>query len=95
MFESLLFVVFITMHPSFAQINPDVNEAIGNVRDDKSALAWVLAGFEGGDHKKQLVVLATGEGDIEELKDSLEVSALTAPTAPLSLGSLGILYSLR
>ena len=55
------------------QIHPDVNEAIGNVRDDKNPVTWVITGFEGGDTKKQLVVLARGEGDIDELKESLQV----------------------
>ena len=50
-----------------------MNESIGDVRDDKNALTWIVAGFEDGDPKKQLVVMAKGEGDIEELKEGLKV----------------------
>ena len=66
----------ISYHPKFIvwlQIDPEVNESIGSVRDDKNALTWIVAGFEDGDPKKQLVVMAKGEGDIEELKESLKV----------------------
>ena len=66
----------ISYHPKLVvwlQIDPEVNESIGSVRDDKNALTWIVAGFEDGDPKKQLVVMAKGEGDIEELKESLKV----------------------
>lgn len=54
------------------EVAPELEEALAEVRNDKSNVTWVLAGYEGGDLKKPLTCLAQGEGDIEELKNSLE-----------------------
>ena len=59
-----------------------MNEAIGDVRDDKNPFTWVVAGFENGDPKKQLVVVARGEGDVEELKENLQVNSPPPPPPP-------------
>ena len=49
-----------------------LQEAIGSIRNDKEALKWVSAGFEDGNLKKPLVLVGQGEGDIEEMKESLQ-----------------------
>ena len=54
------------------EVSPELAEALAEVRNDKSEITWVVAGYEGGDIKKPLTCLDKGEGDIEKLKDSLQ-----------------------
>ena len=54
----------------------ELQAAIADVRNDKTSTNWVLAGFEDGDLKKPLIVTATGNGDISEMRavfDSTQV----------------------
>ena len=53
------------------EVEPELQEAIGEVRDDKCETTWVLAGYEGGNIKNALVVVEKGSGDIGDLTDQL------------------------
>lgn len=52
--------------------SPELQDAIADVRRDDNPTNWVLAGFEGGDIKRPLVVIATGTGKIDEIKELLD-----------------------
>lgn len=52
----------------------ELQEAIADVRRDDQPSNWVLAGFEAGDVKRPLVVVAVGTGGIEEIKAQLDDS---------------------
>lgn len=54
------------------EISPELQEAIGEVRNDASDVTWVLAGFEESNVKNPLVVIDKGDGDIEGLKAGLQ-----------------------
>jgi hypothetical protein len=54
------------------EVSPELNEAIGEVRDDKSPVTWILAGYEAGNLKKPLVLCAKGEGNMDELSEQLQ-----------------------
>ena len=55
-------------------VAPELMEAIAEVRQDDCPTNWVLAGFEGGDIKRPLSVIATGTGCLDELKSGLDDS---------------------
>ena len=52
--------------------SPELQDAIADVRRDDNPTNWVLAGFEGGDIKRPLVVIATGTGKIDEIRQLLD-----------------------
>lgn len=54
------------------EVDTEVQSAIGEVRDDSKPTSWILATFEDGQPKKPLILVATGTGDIDELKESLQ-----------------------
>lgn len=52
--------------------SPELQDAIADVRRNDNPTNWVLAGFESGDIKRPLVVVATGTGKIDEIKELLD-----------------------
>ncbi|XP_013378948.1 uncharacterized protein LOC106150598 [Lingula anatina] len=56
------------------QFAPEVPDAVADVRDDGTATNWMLAGYERGDPKQQIVVLGSGTGGLEELKAGFDNS---------------------
>ncbi|ESN93342.1 hypothetical protein HELRODRAFT_194138 [Helobdella robusta] len=54
------------------EVSPEFIEAINDVRRDDTQTAWVLTGFQNGDIKKPLEVLATGVSDLNEMKGYLQ-----------------------
>ena len=54
------------------EVTPELQEAIGEVRNDKSDVTWVLAGYEEDNLKKPLTCLAKGQGDVDDMKGALQ-----------------------
>ena len=54
------------------QVSPELTEAIADVRSNDSPVNWVLGGFEGGDIKHPIVLVAKGNGGVEEIKEYLD-----------------------
>ena len=53
------------------EVSPELNEAIGEVRNDSSDVTWLLAGYEDNNIKKPLVVVNKGSGSMEAMKEHL------------------------
>ena len=62
--DNMLFSYDRTVAPKGADliISDDLVSAIAEVRNDKEPTNWVVAGFEDGDLKKPLMLVAKGEG---------------------------------
>lgn len=54
------------------EVSPELQEAIGNLRNDDSDTSWVIGTFENGNIKNPLSLVGNGSGDIEEFKECLE-----------------------
>ena len=54
------------------QVLPMVHEDIAAVRDNNNAARWMLATYHNMDPRGPIVSVARGEGDLGELKKSLE-----------------------
>lgn len=52
-------------------IDENVNEAIRNVRLDSNSTNWMLATYQDKNCKKPLVIIASGENGVDELKKHL------------------------
>jgi hypothetical protein len=54
---------------STMKITPELEEALKQVRNDKSSLHWVAAGFQDNNLKNQLILLEKGESEsVEDIK---------------------------
>lgn len=55
--------------------SPEVGAAIRDVRDDSTSTTWLIVGYgAGGDIKQPLCVIATGSGEIDEMREHFDDS---------------------
>ena len=59
------------VNPHFIDLTTTQKPFSAEVRNDKNPVSWAVAGFEDGDLKKRLLLIAKGKGGVEELKDTL------------------------
>lgn len=52
--------------------SPELADALTDIREDSSPSNWLLAGYEGGNPKNELVVLGSGTGGLAEMKEALQ-----------------------
>ena len=53
------------------EVTPELNEAIGEIRNDSSDVTWLLAEYQDNNIKKPLVVVNKGSGGIDDMKEYL------------------------
>ncbi|XP_022107952.1 uncharacterized protein LOC110988584 isoform X2 [Acanthaster planci] len=52
--------------------SPEVSDAIDDLRSDNSPTNWLVAGYEGGNPKSQIVVVKSGNDGLAGMKELLE-----------------------
>ncbi|KAI8807232.1 hypothetical protein BJ742DRAFT_813864 [Cladochytrium replicatum] len=61
----------VSMQSSGVTIDPQLLEAVKDVRNDKSSTKWVLGTYRDGNISNPVVLVATGPGSVEDLKAKL------------------------
>ncbi|KAI9209038.1 uncharacterized protein BJ171DRAFT_488270 [Polychytrium aggregatum] len=58
-------------------LTPQMTEAIQDVKNDKSKATWVVGSYIDGDLAKPIDLLASGEGEADDIRQHLDASAIS------------------